>query len=188
MARWLRLDPQFAGHYVPVRAIYMFISTLKMVVVPVLLGVFINWRAPSITRRVVPFGQVLAVVAFLFVTGSIVAKDAAAVRANAGLLAAAATLLHVLGFGLGYGAARLFRYPLNIARTLSIEVGMQNVGLAAALARANISSMSLAAVPAVFSAFIQTLIGSTIATWWRLHPVKTPGKNGPHEPPRHPLL
>ena len=119
----------------------------------------------------------MAVVAFLFVTGSIVAKDAEAVKANAGILAASALLLHVLGFGLGYGAARLFGYPLNIARTLSIEVGMQNGGLAAALARNNISSMSLAAVPAVFSAFIQTLVGSVIATWWRMHPVEESSDN-----------
>ena len=99
---------------------------------------------------------------------------AVAVIANAGLPAPGGTLLHVMGFGLGYGAARLFRYPLNIARTLSIEVGMQNGGLAAALARNNISAMPLAAVPAVFSAFIQTIVGSAIATWWRMHPVEDP--------------
>jgi BASS family bile acid:Na+ symporter len=169
---------QLAGQYVAVRAIDMSISTLKMVVVPVLLGVLLNWRAPALVRRVVPFGQVLAVIAFLFVTGSIVAKDAAVVRANICLLTTAAALLHILGFGLGYGGARLFGYPLNIARTLSIEVGMQNGGLAAALARANIASMSLAAVPAVFSAFIQTLVGGSIATWWRLHPVENPEGTG----------
>ena len=162
---------KLAGQYVAVSAIDMSISTLKMVVVPVLAGVIINWSVPKVVARVVPWGQVLAVIAFLFVTGSIVAKDAEAVKANAGLLATAALLLHLLGFGLGYGASRLFGYPLNIARTLSIEVGMQNSGLAAALARNNIASMSLAAVPAVFSAFIQTLVGSAIATWWRLHPV-----------------
>lgn len=171
---------KLAGHYVPVHAVDMSISTLKMVVGPVLAGVFINWRIPTVVSRIVPWSQVMSVIAFLFVTGSIVAKDADAVRANAGLLAVAALLLHVLGFGLGYGAARLFGYPLNIARTLSIEVGMQNGGLAAALARNNISSMSLAAVPAVFSAFIQTLVGSIIATWWRLHPVP---KEDPHDGP-----
>jgi BASS family bile acid:Na+ symporter len=163
---------KLAGQYVPVSALAMSISTLKMVVVPVLGGVILNWSAPKVVARVVPWGQFLAVLTFLFVTGSIVAKDAEAVKANAGVLAAAALLLHVLGFGLGYGAARLLGYPLNIARTLSIEVGMQNGGLAAALARNNISSMSLAAVPAVFSALIQTLVGSVIATWWRLHPVE----------------
>lgn len=161
---------KLAGQLVPVSALAMSVSTLKMVVVPVMLGVIINWRLPKLVTRVVPYGQVVAVIAFLFVTGSIVAKDADAVRANAGLLAGAALLLHVLGFGLGYGAARLFGYPLNIARTLSIEVGMQNGGLAAALARANISSMSLAAVPAVFSAVVQTIVGSVVATWWRMHP------------------
>ena len=40
------------------------------------------------------------------------------------------------------------------------------------LQRNNISSVSLAAVPAVFSAFIPTLVGSVITTWWRLHPVE----------------
>lgn len=163
---------RLAGQYVPVSALAMSVSTLKMVVVPVLGGVILNWFAPKVVARVVPWGQFLAVLTFLFVTGSIVAKDAEAVKASAGLLAAAALLLHVLGFGLGYGAARLFGYPVNIARTLSIEVGMQNSGLAAALARNNISSMSLAAVPAVFSAFIQTLVGSIIATFWRLRPAE----------------
>ena len=166
------LCQQLAGHYVPVKAIDMSISTLKMVVVPVLSGVLVNWLLPRLVRRVVPYGQALAVVAFLFVTGGIVSRDATAVIASAGLLAIAASLLHVMGFGLGYWAARFFGYPLNIARTLSIEVGMQNGGLAAALARNNIPAMPLAAVPAVFSAIIQTLVGSAIATWWRSHPVE----------------
>jgi BASS family bile acid:Na+ symporter len=163
---------QLAGHYVPVNAIDMSISTLKMVVGPVLAGVVINACAPGFVRRIAPFTQVFAVIAFLFVTGGIVARDASAVIASAGVLFAAATLLHVMGFGLGYGAARLFGYPLNIARTLSIEVGMQNGGLAAALARTNIPTMPLAAVPAVFSSLLQNLVGSVIATWWRTHPVE----------------
>lgn len=50
---WCQL---LAGQYVPVRAADMSISTMKMVVVPVLLGVLINWRAPTLVRRVAPFG------------------------------------------------------------------------------------------------------------------------------------
>ena len=163
---------KLAGHYVPVNAIDMSLSTLKIVVVPVLAGGVVNYVAPALVRVIKPWGQVTAVIAFLFVTGAIVAKDASSVIANAGILIIAATLLHVMGFGLGYGSARLFRYPKNIARTLSIEVGMQNGGLAAALARSNISAMPLAAVPAVFSSVLQNVVGGIVATWWRMNPVK----------------
>ncbi len=163
---------KLAGQYVPVDAWAMSLSTLKMVVAPVLCGAFFNWLSPKAIKVISRFSQVLAVIAFLFVTGSIVAQNAPAVIAHAGLLAIAASLLHVMGFGLGYWTARLFRYPLDIARTLSIEVGMQNGGLAAVLAKTNIPLMPLAAVPAVFSAFIQTLVGGTIATWWRMRPVE----------------
>lgn len=162
---------KLAGHYVPVNALDMSISTLKIVVVPVLAGGLVNRLAPGFVRIIKPYGQVMAVIAFLFVTGAIVAKDAASVMANMGILAVAATMLHVMGFGLGYGSARLFRYPKNIARTLSIEVGMQNGGLAAALARSNITAMPLAAVPAVFSSVLQNMVGGIVATWWRTHPV-----------------
>ena len=163
---------KLAGQYVPVDAWAMSLSTLKMVVVPVLLGALLNWGFPLAVAAVSSYTQVLAVIAFLFVTGNIVATNAEAVVAHAGILAIAASLLHVMGFGLGYSAARLFRYPLDIARTLSIEVGMQNGGLAAVLAKNNIPLMPMAAVPAVFSAVVQTVFGSVIATWWRLHPVE----------------
>lgn len=162
---------KLAGQYVPVDAWAMSLSTLKMVVAPVLIGAVLNWLLPRIVKAIAPYTQVMAVVAFLFVTGSIVAVNAASVIANAAVLTVAASLLHVMGFGLGYGAARVFRYPLDIARTLSIEVGMQNGGLAAVLAKTNIPLMPAAAVPAVFSAVVQTIFGSIIATWWRLHPV-----------------
>ena len=53
--------------------------------VPVLIGVIIHWFAPKAVTRVVPWCQVFAVIAFIFVTGSIVAKDAS--PANAEILA-----------------------------------------------------------------------------------------------------
>ena len=163
--RWL------AGQYVTVDAWAMSLSTLKMVVVPVLAGVLCNWRFPRTIAAVSKYSQVASVIAFLFITGSIVSLNAEAVMHNVGRLALAALMLHVLGFGLGCLAARILGYPLDIARTLSIEVGMQNGGLAAVISKEIISMMPLAAVPAVFIALTQTLIGSTLATWWRAHPV-----------------
>lgn len=164
---WCQL---LAGHYVPVDALGLCISTLRAVVAPVLIGVLCNWKMPSLVRRVSPFGPAVSVVAIVLITSGIVAQNAASVRANAGKLILAALLLHILGFVLGYAVSRLLRFPKATARTVSIEVGMQNGGMAAMLAKKNFPMEPLAAVPAVFSGVVQNLLGSLIASWWRRNP------------------
>lgn len=166
---WCQL---LAGRYVPVDALGLCLSTLQVVVAPVLIGVLCNWRFPRQVHRVARFGPTVSVIALVFITGGIVSQNADAVIANAGKLALAAGLLHLLGFGLGYTVARILRYPERVARTVSIEVGMQNGGLAAVLARKNFPLEPLAAVPAVFSAIIQNLLGAAVAAYWRARPVK----------------
>jgi BASS family bile acid:Na+ symporter len=163
-----------AGRYVPVDAFGLCLSTLQVVIAPVLIGVFCNWRFPRIVARLARFGPAVSVVAIVFITGGIVSVNAPAVIANAGRLALAAALLHVLGFALGYAVARVLRYPKLVARTVSIEVGMQNGGMAAVLARKNFPMEPLAAVPAVFSAVIQNLVGAIVAAYWRQRPLPSP--------------
>ena len=159
-----------AGAYVPVDALKLCLSTLQVAIAPVLLGVFCNWRFPKAVAKVSPFGPVVSVLAILFITGGIVAGNTDAILANAGKLALAAVLLHVMGFGVGYVIAKALRYSEDVARTVSIEVGMQNGGLAAVLARQNFPSQPIAAVPAVFSAIVQNIVGSIAASYWRARP------------------
>jgi bile acid:Na+ symporter, BASS family len=156
-----------AGQFVPVDAWGLCKSTLQAVVVPVLIGVFSNWRFPRTIARVAPFGPALAVVALSLITGGIVSASAAQIAANFGTLVLATFLLHVAGFCLGYAVPRLLRYPESVARTVSIEVGMQNGGMAAMLARLHFTAQPLAAVPAVFSGVMQNLLGGLLAAWWK---------------------
>lgn len=158
------------GHRVPVDAWGLCLSTLQIVVAPVLIGVLCNWKFPRQVAKVSRFGPVISVIALVLITCGIVSTNAAAVMANAGKLLLAAVLLHVIGFILGYAVSRLLRYPELVARTVSIEVGMQNGGLAAALAKKNFVMEPLAAVPAVFSSVVQNIVGSLAAAWWRKHP------------------
>jgi len=156
-----------AGQYVPVDALGLSLSTLQVVVAPVLIGVICNWCFPRAVSRVATYGPFVSVIAIVSITGGILAMSAASVMANFGRLALAALLLHVLGFALGYAISRVLRYPVDVARTVSIEVGMQNGGMAAMLARKNFPLEPLAAVPAVFSGVIQNLLGSLVAAYWR---------------------
>ncbi|MCC6354505.1 MAG: phosphotransferase [Verrucomicrobiae bacterium] len=159
-----------AGQYVPVDAWGLCRSTLQAVVAPVVIGVLCNWRFPKIVSRITPIGPPVAVVALSMITGGIVAAAAPQIASNFGRLVAAASILHALGFGTGYLVSKVFRYPETVARTVSIEVGMQNGGMAAMLARLHFSAQPLAAVPAVFSGVMQNIMGSLLASFWRARP------------------
>jgi bile acid:Na+ symporter, BASS family len=161
-----------AGQYVPVDAWGLCLSTLQVVVLPVIVGVLCNWRFPKTVAKISLIGPAVSVVALIMITGGIVAASAPQIAANFGKLVIAATMLHVLGYALGYAVAKVFRYPEDVARTVSIEVGMQNGGMAAMLAKKHFAMQPLAAVPAVFSGVIQNILGGLLASWWRSRPVK----------------
>jgi BASS family bile acid:Na+ symporter len=156
-----------AGMYVPVDKWGLCLSALQLVVAPVLLGVLIRWKLPRTADQIGACGPTVAVLAFTLVTGGIVAASAEAIAANFGKLALAASLLHVFGFGVGYAVTKLQRYPESVARTVSIEVGMQNGGMAASLAKQHFPTMPLAAAASVFSGVMQNIIGGFVAAWWK---------------------
>jgi BASS family bile acid:Na+ symporter len=159
-----------AGQYVPVDAWGLCKSALQLTVAPVVLGVLIRWKLPRTADRIGAAGPTIAVSAFVCVTGGIVAASAEAIAKHFGVLALAAFVLHVLGFGVGYIVPKMLRYPESIARTVSIEVGMQNGGMAASLARIHFASMPLAAAAGVFSGVMQNIIGGIAAAIWKRRP------------------
>jgi BASS family bile acid:Na+ symporter len=161
------LTEALAGTYLPVDPWGLYYTTLQVVLVPVLLGMGINYQFPSIAQKMTVAGPVLSVLALFFVAGSIVALSADTVAEHVGSLVVAAGFLHVIGFALGYTIARLFGYDHRISRTISIESGMQNGGLGAVLAKKNFPLEPMTAVPAIFSSVLQNLIGGLLAAYWR---------------------
>jgi BASS family bile acid:Na+ symporter len=74
--------------------------------------------------------------------------------------------MHGMGFLLGYIISRLCGADKSVSRTVSVEVGMQNSGLGATLAKQHFSQLAMAPVPAAISAVFHSLIGSFLAWWW----------------------
>jgi BASS family bile acid:Na+ symporter len=125
---------------------------------------------PRTADRIGAAGPTIAVLAFVLVSGGIVAASAEAIAKSFGILALAAIVLHLIGFTVGYLVPKVLRYPESVARTVSIEVGMQNGGMAASLARMHFAVMPLAAAAAVFSGVMQNIIGGLLAAWWKRRP------------------
>jgi bile acid:Na+ symporter, BASS family len=116
---------------------------------------------------VLPVAPLVSVLGITLIVASIIGQNAAAIRASGGRLLLAVFLLHAGGFLLGYVAARVFGHPVRSARTISIEVGMQNSGLGVVLARKHFPD-PLTAVPCAISSVFHSVIGSALAGYWRL--------------------
>ena len=116
-------------------------------------------------RRLLPALPWISVAAITVVVIAVVSGSASIIF-SAGLLVLAAVILHNgLGLALGYGAARLFGLPTAARRTTAIEVGMQNSGLAAGLARTYLTPE--AALPAAIFSIWHNVSGAALAAYWR---------------------
>lgn len=160
------LTSWLAGTLVEVDAWGMFRSTVQIVIAPVALGLLLNRFAPRMVRRVQLALPLVSVVVIALICASIIGGSAAAVKGAAWSLLGAVIGLHAGGFLLGYVVARVLRFDEIVARTASIEVGMQNSGLGIALARKHFAD-PLTAVPGALSSVFHSVIGSLLAGWWR---------------------
>lgn len=161
------LTKAYAGAIVEVDAWGLFFSTFQVVVLPVVAGVVLNRFAPRAVALALPAAPLLSVLTITLICSSIIGLSAGAVRASAGSLLLAVFLLHAGGFAIGYLVARIFGHDRIIARTVSIEVGMQNSGLGVVLARKHFAD-PLTAVPCAISSVFHSVIGSILAGYWRL--------------------
>lgn len=154
-----------AGQYMPVDAGSMALSIVQIVLIPVVLGLVARSLIPAVVTRVLPALPWVSVLAITFVVMAVVAGSAAAIF-SAGLLILLAVVLHNgSGYLIGYGVAKAFKLPVPSRRTMAVEVGMQNSGLAAGLAKQFFTPE--AALPgAVFSVW-HNVSGAVMAAIWR---------------------
>jgi BASS family bile acid:Na+ symporter len=155
----------YAGEWINVPVLKLFISTVQIILLPVGLGVLLRILIKDKIKYVLPVLPSVSASAIIFIVAVRVAANSASI-ASVGLLVAVIAIIHnTFGFLIGYRVARFFGMDVNRARAVSIEIGMQNSGLAVALA--NTYFGALAALPgAIFSVWMN-ISGSALAWWWR---------------------
>ena len=116
-----------AGTLLPVDAGSMAMSIVQMVLIPVVAGLLVRWLLRTWVDKILPLLPWVSVLGISYVVVAVVSGSADRII-EAGLLVLAVVVLHNgLGYLLGYFAARVFNYPERVARTTSVEVGMQTL-------------------------------------------------------------
>ncbi|MGW0735409.1 bile acid:sodium symporter family protein [Streptomyces sp. NPDC002851] len=152
-----------AGTFLPIDAASMTGDIVKTVLLPVIGGLLVRLFAGRYVDRVLGALPWLSAVAIAVIVAVVVAASADAIKSAAALVMVAVVLHNSLGLALGYTTGRLARLGAPQSRALAFEVGMQNSGLAAALATAHFSP--LAALPAAVFSVWHNVSGAVVA-WW----------------------
>ncbi len=154
----------FASQFLPVDAWAMFMSIVKVILVPLALGVLAQKLIPGVVKAAVPALPLVSVTGIVLIVAAVVAGSKGAI-ATSGLLIFVVVVLHNgIGYLLGFTAAKLTGMSLAKRKAIAVEVGMQNSGLGAALANAHFSP--LAAVPSAIFSVWHNISGALLANYF----------------------
>lgn len=152
-----------ASAWLPVSFSAMFISIIQIVLVPIALGVAVQYLLGDKVEQAVGILPLISVIGIIGVITAVVSNNVENILAS-GLLIFAVVILHnLLGYLVGFLLGKVLRFDLKDTKTLSIEVGMQNSGLAATLAATHFSP--IAAVPGALFSVWHNISGSLAANW-----------------------
>ena len=152
-----------AGAWVEVSFIAMVLSVVKVILVPVLLGILIRSILGKQIQKISELLPLISVVSIVMIISGIVAVNADKII-SCGMLVLGVVILHNLcGMGIGLAAAKLLKVPYDKVTAIAIEVGMQNSGLAISLATANFAANPLATLPGAIFSVWHNISGSVFA-------------------------
>ncbi len=158
-----------AGKSVHVDVASMFLSILWVVILPIVLGLLVKWLWPKLTEKATDYLPALSSMAIAFIVAIVISANADKLLTG-GLLIVVVVMLHnICGLGFGYLIGRMLGLPEQKKKAISIEVGMQNSGLASSLATIHFAAYPLATIPGAIFSVWHNLSGAAIAYLYRRH-------------------
>lgn len=155
----------YAGRWIDVPVADLFISALQIVLLPVLFGVVLRKLLGRKSETVLPFLPSVSSLVIAFVVGIVVALNAESIKTIGAVVFLVVVIHNALGLICGYLIAKALGFRESSARAISVEVGMQNSGLAAALSQLHFGYLS--ALPAALFSIWHNISGGVIASLWR---------------------
>lgn len=156
-----------AGKSVNVDVASMFLSILWVVILPIVVGLFVKWLWPRFTERATDYLPAFSSIAIALIVAIIIGANADKLMAG-GLMIVLVVMLHnICGLSMGYLIGRLLGLSEQKKRAISIEVGMQNSGLASSLATLHFAAYPLATIPGAIFSVWHNLSGAAVAYLYR---------------------
>ena len=156
-----------AGKSVNVDVASMFLSILWVVILPIVVGLTIKALWPRFTEKAVDYLPAFSSVAIALIVAIIIAANADKLLAGGIVIVLVVMLHNICGLGVGYLIGRLLGLSEPKKRAISIEVGMQNSGLASSLATLHFAAYPLATIPGAIFSVWHNISGAVVAYLYR---------------------
>lgn len=154
----------FAHEWLQVSFISMFWSVVQVILIPIIIGFVLQKLFKTFADKTATALPIVSVVAISLILASVVGSSKAQILAT-GLLIFAVVILHnLIGYILGYTFAKILKLDRPDKKAVSIELGMQNSGLAVSLATVHFNPLS--AVPGAVFSLIHNITGPILAKYW----------------------
>ena len=152
-----------AGKSVNVDVVGMLLSILWVVIVPIIVGLIVKWLWPKFTEQATDYLPAFSSIAIATIVAIIIAANASKLLAGGMIIIVVVAMHNVCGLALGYLIGRLLQLTEAKKRAISIEVGMQNSGLASSLATIHFAAYPLATIPGAIFSVWHNLSGALVA-------------------------
>ncbi len=152
---------------VTVDVMSMFLSIIKVVIVPIALGFIINKLWGKFTEKVADVLPLISVAAITLIVAAVVSHNAERILETGAIVFVIVILHNVLGYVVGYGLGLVLKMTMPRKKALAIEIGMQNSGLATSLAGTAFPDLAMATVPGAIFSVWHNISGALLANVFR---------------------
>lgn len=160
----------FAGQFIPIDFYSMMMSIIKMIIIPIAAGLLFNRIFRGKAKWLHDSMPVVSMAGIVIIIAVITAAGRDNLMVIGFILILAAIIHNSAGYFLGYWVCRFFKMSEKDCRTIAIEVGMQNGGMASGIAVEMGRAATMGLAPAVFGPWMN-ISGSFLANWWRGKPI-----------------
>ncbi len=158
-----------AGKMVDVNVVSMFVSIVQVVILPIIAGFIVRRVMPSFTSAAVGYLPALSSITIALIVGIIVAANSDKLMQGGAIIILVVILHNVCGLLLGFSIARVMGLGWKQRVAVSIEVGMQNSGLASSLATLHFAYAPLATIPGAIFSVWHNISGALMAHLYGRH-------------------
>jgi BASS family bile acid:Na+ symporter len=159
------------GSFVEIHFWTMVWDITKIVIIPIVAGLLFHYLVHGKFKWLDKAMPILSMIGIALILTVMVAAGRDNLLKVGGLLIIATFIHNSAGFFLGYWSARVLKFPESDCRTIALEVGMQNAGLASGLALTMGKMATVGLAPAIFGPMMN-ITGSSISSWWHNRPSK----------------
>ncbi|MDD7219483.1 MAG: bile acid:sodium symporter family protein [Clostridia bacterium] len=148
---------------VTVDPISMFLSIIKVVIIPIALGFIINKLFGNVTQKLVKVLPSVSVIAICLIVAAVVSHNSEKIMTTGAIVFVVVILHNLLGYACGFGLGKLLHMSIPKTKAISVEIGMQNSGLATSLAGTAFPDLSMATVPGAIFSVWHNISGAILA-------------------------